>query len=115
MSTLGLRMSELVRACFTGICIKSYEPEEPIAELAQLCRVESWSLMTWDTCRARPERILVDRLTPVNGPRLGPYHMRSKAISAEIAWLREFWLEPAIQSARRILGLESHLCTTSRF
>ena len=34
-------------------------------------------------------------LTPVNGPRLGPYHMRSKAISAEIAWLREFWLERA--------------------
>ena len=34
-------------------------------------------------------------LTPVNGPRLGPYHMRSKAIAAEIAWLREFWLEPA--------------------
>ena len=34
-------------------------------------------------------------LTPVNGPRLGPYLMRSKAIAAEIAWLREFWLEPA--------------------
>ena len=35
-------------------------------------------------------------LTPVNGPRLGPYHMRSKAIEAEIAWLKEFWLEPAV-------------------
>ena len=35
-------------------------------------------------------------LTPVNGPRLGPYHMRSKAIAAEIAWLKEFWLEPAV-------------------
>ena len=35
-------------------------------------------------------------LTPVNGPRLGPYQMRSKAIAAEIAWLREFWLEPAV-------------------
>ena len=35
-------------------------------------------------------------LTPVNGPRLGPYLMRSKAIAAEIAWLREFWLEPAV-------------------
>ena len=35
-------------------------------------------------------------LTPVNGPRLGPYHMRSKAIDAEIAWLKRFWLEPAV-------------------
>ncbi len=33
-------------------------------------------------------------LTPVNGPRLGPYHMRSKAIAAEIEWLKQFWLEP---------------------
>jgi hypothetical protein len=33
-------------------------------------------------------------LTPVNGPRLGPYLKRSKAIQAEIAWLTEFWLEP---------------------
>lgn len=48
MSTLGLRMSELVRACFTGVWIKSYEPDDAIAELAQLCRGENWSLMTWD-------------------------------------------------------------------
>ena len=48
MSTLGLRMSELVRACFTGIWIKSYEPDDAIAELTQLCRSENWSLMTWD-------------------------------------------------------------------
>ena len=34
-------------------------------------------------------------LSPVEGPRLGPYHMRSKAIEAEIALLKEFWLEPA--------------------
>ena len=34
-------------------------------------------------------------LSPSNGPRLGPYPIRSLAIDAEIAWLREFWLEPA--------------------
>ncbi len=33
-------------------------------------------------------------LSPSNGPRLGPYPIRSRAIEAEIAWLREFWLEP---------------------
>ena len=48
MSALGQRMSELVRACFTGIWIKSYEPDDAIAELTQLCRAENWSLMTWD-------------------------------------------------------------------
>ncbi len=48
MSVLGQRMSELVRACFTGIWIKSYEPDDAIAELTQLCRTENWSLMTWD-------------------------------------------------------------------
>ena len=51
MSTLGLRMSELVRACFTGVWIKSYEPDDAIAELAQLCCAENWSLMTWDIAR----------------------------------------------------------------
>ena len=51
MSTLGLRMSELVRACFTAVWIKSYEPDDAIAELAQLCRSENWSLMTWDTAQ----------------------------------------------------------------
>lgn len=29
-----------------------------------------------------------------NGPRLGPYSRRSRAVEAEIAWLKEFWLEP---------------------
>ncbi len=51
MSALGLRMSELVRACFTGVWIKSYEPDDAIAELAQLCRAENWSLMTWDVAQ----------------------------------------------------------------
>ena len=34
-------------------------------------------------------------LAPSNGPKLGPYANRSRAIEAEIAWLRQFWLEPA--------------------
>ena len=51
MSTLGQRMSELVRACFTGVWIKSFEPDDAIAELAKLCRAENWSLMTWDVAQ----------------------------------------------------------------
>ncbi len=33
-------------------------------------------------------------LSPCNGPKLGPYAVRSRAIEAEIEWLRTFWLEP---------------------
>lgn len=35
-------------AGFTGIWIKSYEPDDAIAELTQLCQSENGSLMTWD-------------------------------------------------------------------
>jgi hypothetical protein len=31
-------------------------------------------------------------LSPVGGPTLGPYLVRSEAIAAEVAWLREHWL-----------------------
>jgi hypothetical protein len=33
-------------------------------------------------------------LTMSNGPKLGPFLNRSRAIEAEVAWLRLFWLEP---------------------
>ena len=31
-------------------------------------------------------------LSPVGGPKLGPFELRSVAISAEVDWLREHWL-----------------------
>ena len=31
-------------------------------------------------------------LSPVRGPRLGPYPTRSRALEAEGRWLREHWL-----------------------
>ena len=31
-------------------------------------------------------------LSPVSGPRLGPFSMRSDALTAEQAWLNEHWL-----------------------
>ena len=40
-------------------------------------------------------------LSPIKGPKLGPFLVRSRAIEAEIAWLREFWLEPAFKQASR--------------
>jgi len=34
-------------------------------------------------------------LSPVDGPRLGPFSRRSDALSAEVQWLDERWLMPA--------------------
>ena len=45
---LSERLSEYVRACFTGIWIESHEHEDAIQEIAQLCHHESWRLATWD-------------------------------------------------------------------
>ena len=46
--SLTERLSEYVRACFTGIWIESHEHQDALAEIAQLCRQERWSLATWD-------------------------------------------------------------------
>jgi hypothetical protein len=48
MSTLQQRMGDLVRACFTGIWIQSFEPDEVLSELGQMCRQEGWNLLSWD-------------------------------------------------------------------
>lgn len=33
-------------------------------------------------------------LSPVKGPLLGPFFMRTEALDAEVAWLLEHWLTP---------------------
>ena len=33
-------------------------------------------------------------LSPVDGPMLGPFDIRSKALDAELRWLNEHWLLP---------------------
>lgn len=49
--TLQERLGELIAACFTGIWIESYEHQEAIVEIAELCRNEDWQLVTWDVDR----------------------------------------------------------------
>jgi hypothetical protein len=46
--TLSERVSESVRACFTGLWIQSHEHQDALAEIAELCRRESWRLATWN-------------------------------------------------------------------
>ncbi|MFO0821202.1 MAG: AAA family ATPase [Pirellulales bacterium] len=46
--SLAERLSELVRACFTGIWIESHEHEDALAEIGRLCREQSWRQVAWD-------------------------------------------------------------------
>ena len=46
--TLAERLSEFVRACFTGLWIRTFEPDDALTEIARLCRQQHWSLATWD-------------------------------------------------------------------
>jgi len=45
---LTTRLTEYVRACFTGIWIESHEHQDALTEIAQLCREQQWQLATWD-------------------------------------------------------------------
>jgi hypothetical protein len=49
--TLAERLSEYVRAAFSGIYVRSHEHDDAIAEIARLCRDQGWSLATWDVDR----------------------------------------------------------------
>ena len=46
--TLTERLSEYVRACFTGLWIESHEHQDALVEIAQLCHQEDWRLAVWD-------------------------------------------------------------------
>ncbi len=44
-------MSEHIRAAFSGLYLQTYEPEEALREVGDLCRRERWTLATWDIDR----------------------------------------------------------------
>jgi hypothetical protein len=46
--TLSERLSEYVRACFTGLWIESHEHADALAEISLLCSQQGWRLATWD-------------------------------------------------------------------
>ena len=49
--TLSERLSEYLRACFTGLWIKTFEPDDALTEIARLCRQNRWTLAAWDIDR----------------------------------------------------------------
>jgi hypothetical protein len=58
---LSKTLHELIQACFTGIWIRSQEPDEALREIAELCRQERWQLAIWD----------IDQGLRVNGQPVG--------------------------------------------
>jgi hypothetical protein len=46
--SLAQRVTESVRACFTGLWIETREPPEALATLARLCQTEQWRLVSWN-------------------------------------------------------------------
>src|SRR4026208_1646431 len=46
--TLSERLSEYVRACFTGIWVRSFEHDDAHSEIARLCHANKWTLATRD-------------------------------------------------------------------
>ncbi len=49
--TLIERLSELIRACFSGLWIESHEHQDALREITLLCHSEDWRLATWDIDR----------------------------------------------------------------
>jgi hypothetical protein len=45
---LAQELSEYIRACFSGVWIETHEPDEALAEIAALCREQSWRLASWN-------------------------------------------------------------------
>jgi len=46
--TLAARLVEYVSACFTGLWVQSFEHDDALREIAQMCREQSWRLAVWD-------------------------------------------------------------------
>ena len=49
--TLAERLNEHIRACFTGLWVRTHEADDAVTEVAALCRREGWTLATWDVDR----------------------------------------------------------------
>jgi hypothetical protein len=46
--SLSNSLGEHVRACFTGLYVRSHEPDEALAEIRKLCQAENWQVLAWD-------------------------------------------------------------------
>ena len=77
-------MELIILPCGTAKCI--YDETLPLTQLGKVSitrasHVEPNSAGNW-----------IADLSPVGGPKLGPFERRTEALAAEIDWLRQNWL-----------------------
>ena len=49
--SLTQRLTEYVSACFTALWIQSFEHEDALREIAQMCHDQDWKLAVWDVAQ----------------------------------------------------------------
>lgn len=49
--TFSQKLKEYIAAAFSGLWVQSYEHEDALRDIAQLCRDNKWSLASWDIDR----------------------------------------------------------------
>lgn len=62
------------------------------AETIDLSALGSLNISRASYVEPDPEGQWIADLSPVSGPRLGPFLNRSNALAAEVAWLERHWL-----------------------
>ncbi len=48
MTSLTQILYNYIAACFSGLWIETFEPDEAVKEIDAMCREENWKLATWD-------------------------------------------------------------------
>jgi hypothetical protein len=46
--SLTQRLTEYISACFSALWVQSFEHEDALREIAEMCREQNWRLATWD-------------------------------------------------------------------
>ncbi len=54
MNSLTQILCNYIAACFSGLWIETFEPDEAIREIETMCRDENWKFSTWDILKGDP-------------------------------------------------------------
>ena len=46
--TLSTTLTEYVCTAFSGLYVHTFEPDDALREITELCRQQEWGLATWD-------------------------------------------------------------------
>ena len=54
MKTLIETLTNYIAACFSGLWIETFEPDEAVREIETLCRDENWNMSVWNISQGDP-------------------------------------------------------------